>query len=187
MDQFSAHSTVVGTSSSAGTPEVPKRPPGGRSKSIHSRPKRTTCSVTSPRSKAKQARPSRTTVAIALDGDVPRSDAERGRGLHPPDGRVRRVRLTCAIRRLTWPRRTKKSPTLLPPFDALLGKGDSKEAAVVIGRVPEGPYKNAPRLFDRSRSLRDRRGRSGRRAHRGGRDPRAWPRRGALLPRSGAR
>src|SRR5678816_4196733 len=36
---------------------------------------------------------------------------------------------------------------LLLKFDALLGKGDSKEAAVVIGRVPEGPYKNANHAF----------------------------------------
>jgi tetratricopeptide (TPR) repeat protein len=36
---------------------------------------------------------------------------------------------------------------LLLKFDALLGKGDAKEAANVIGRVPEGPYKNPNHAF----------------------------------------
>src|SRR5258708_21264949 len=36
---------------------------------------------------------------------------------------------------------------LLLKFDALLGKGDAKEAAVVIDRVPEGPYKNPNHAF----------------------------------------
>jgi len=36
---------------------------------------------------------------------------------------------------------------LLLKFDALLGKGDAKEAATVIGRVPEGPYKNPNHTF----------------------------------------
>jgi tetratricopeptide (TPR) repeat protein len=36
---------------------------------------------------------------------------------------------------------------LLLKFDALLGKGDVKEAALVIGRVPEGPYKNPNHAF----------------------------------------
>ena len=37
--------------------------------------------------------------------------------------------------------------SLLLKFDALLGKGDVKEAALVIGRVPEGPYKNPNHAF----------------------------------------
>jgi len=36
---------------------------------------------------------------------------------------------------------------LLLKFDALLGKGDAKEAAAVIGRVPDEPYKNANHAF----------------------------------------
>jgi tetratricopeptide (TPR) repeat protein len=36
---------------------------------------------------------------------------------------------------------------LLLKFDALLGKGDSDEAAAVIARVPDGPYKNANHSF----------------------------------------
>jgi len=36
---------------------------------------------------------------------------------------------------------------LLLKFDALLGKGDTGEAALVIGRVPDGPYKNANHAF----------------------------------------
>jgi tetratricopeptide (TPR) repeat protein len=36
---------------------------------------------------------------------------------------------------------------LLLKFDALLGKGDAKEAATVIGRVPDGPYKNPNHTF----------------------------------------
>jgi tetratricopeptide (TPR) repeat protein len=36
---------------------------------------------------------------------------------------------------------------LLLKFDALLGKGDAREAATVIGRVPEGPYKNPNHAF----------------------------------------
>ncbi|HEX9295167.1 MAG TPA: tetratricopeptide repeat protein [Polyangiaceae bacterium] len=36
---------------------------------------------------------------------------------------------------------------LLLKFDAMLGKGDVKEAAQVIGRVPEGPYKNPNHTF----------------------------------------
>jgi tetratricopeptide (TPR) repeat protein len=36
---------------------------------------------------------------------------------------------------------------LLLKFDALLGKGDVKEAGQVIGRVPEGPYKNPNHAF----------------------------------------
>ena len=36
---------------------------------------------------------------------------------------------------------------LLLKFDALLGKGDVKEAATVIGRVPDGPYKNPNHAF----------------------------------------
>jgi tetratricopeptide (TPR) repeat protein len=36
---------------------------------------------------------------------------------------------------------------LLLKFDALLGKGDSKEAAAVIARVPDEPYKNANHAF----------------------------------------
>jgi tetratricopeptide (TPR) repeat protein len=36
---------------------------------------------------------------------------------------------------------------LLLKFDALLGKGDTKEAALAIARVPEGPYKNPNHAF----------------------------------------
>src|SRR5882672_5490048 len=36
---------------------------------------------------------------------------------------------------------------LLLKFDALLGKGDVKEAAAVVTRVPEGPYKNPNHNF----------------------------------------
>jgi tetratricopeptide (TPR) repeat protein len=36
---------------------------------------------------------------------------------------------------------------LLLKFDALLGKGDSAEAAEVIARVPDGPYENANHSF----------------------------------------
>src|SRR3954467_12271083 len=36
---------------------------------------------------------------------------------------------------------------LLLKFDALLGKGDSKEAAAVLARLPEGPYKNNNHAF----------------------------------------
>jgi tetratricopeptide (TPR) repeat protein len=36
---------------------------------------------------------------------------------------------------------------LLLKFDALLGKGDVKEAGIVIGQVPDPPYKNANHAF----------------------------------------
>jgi tetratricopeptide (TPR) repeat protein len=36
---------------------------------------------------------------------------------------------------------------LLLKFDALLGKGDSKEASAVLARLPEGPYKNNNHAF----------------------------------------
>ena len=73
---------------------------------------------------------------------------------------------------------------LLLKFDALLGKGDTDEAARVVAKIPEGPYDNPNHTFLVGRALlRDWPNRSGGGAHRGGGDEGSAARRGALLPR----
>ncbi len=73
---------------------------------------------------------------------------------------------------------------LLLKFDALLGKGDSEEAARVVARIPAGPYDNPNHAFLVGRAqLRDRQLRQGRRPHRGRRHQGPAARRGPLLPR----